>query len=491
MKNLKLLVIGAAALIMGSILTGCASMIIVGIDEDSVSGPRQVRQYQSLDPKDITVYAFYKDESRKPVTIRSADITFDSTRVGRQTVNINVSGFTVSFETEVVALTGIRIVTPPTTTVFKVGTEPARASRSGGTNPLGGTVAMADPSSLPYAWTGIQVQGVWDQLGSAPIDIGDCTTTGYNRDRVGKQNITVTYNGKTATFEVEVIQLMSIRVASPPTKTTYIVGESIAPAGISVIGTYSNNSTEPVTSGLTYSGFDSSTAGTKTVTVTAGGRTATFNVTVISVTSIAITRQPTKTTYNAGEALDLTGIVVTATYSNGTSGQTTITNSNVTGFNSNNEGQQRLTVTVAGRTATFNVTVLPRPVIAPSTVTTVTITSTGIAGVTDSAKVEPFTVNVGLSTLPGFTGTNPLRKEAACGFTVVTASGKNLAISRIELESLFGEGNYVIYISIDPNYEISDTITVRYTPDGTHVFRNTNGVALPAFNLTAVMPWRK
>jgi len=358
MKNFKLLVIGAVALIMGSILTGCASMIIVSIDDDSVSGPRQVRQYQSLDPKEITVYAFYKDESRKPVTIRSADITFDSSRVGRQTVNINVSGFRASFETEVVALNGIRIVTPPTTTVFKVGTEPARATRSAGSNPLGGTVAQANPSSFPYAWTGIVVQGEWAQLGNAPIDIGDCTTTGYNRDRVGKQTITVTYNGKTATFEVEVIQLMSIRVASPPTKTTYIVGESIASAGISVIGTYSNNSTEAITSGLTYS-FDSSTAGTKTVTVTAGGRTATFNVTVISITAITITSPPTKTTYNAGESLDITGLVVTATYSNGTSGTTTITRSNVTGFNANTAGQQRLTVTVAGRTATFNVTVLP------------------------------------------------------------------------------------------------------------------------------------
>jgi len=343
--------------VLAAVLTGCASMIIVGIDEGATIYPKQVRQYGTLDPKDITVYAFYKDDTRKPATIRSADITFDNTRVGRQTVNVNVSGFTVSFETEVVALTGIRIAAPPTTTVFKVGTEPARASRSGGTNPLGGTVAMADPSSLPYAWTGIVVQGVWDQLGSAPIDIGDCTTTGYNRDRVGKQTITVSYNGKTAAFEVEVIQLMSIRVASPPTKTTYIVGESIAPAGISVIGTYSNNTTEPITSGLTYS-FDSSTAGTKTVTVTSGTRTATFNVTVISVTSIAITTQPTKTTYVAGESLNLAGMVVTATYSNGTSGPTTVTASNVTGFNTNTVGQQRLTVTVAGRTATFNVTVV-------------------------------------------------------------------------------------------------------------------------------------
>lgn len=75
--------------------------------------------------------------------------------------------------------------------------------------------------------------------------------------------------------------LTSIAVKTLPTKTTYDVGESFRSAGLSLTATYSDGSTQTITSGLTISGFSSQTAGTKTITVTYGGLSTSFTVTVI------------------------------------------------------------------------------------------------------------------------------------------------------------------------------------------------------------------
>ena len=53
-----------------------------------------------------------------------------------------------------------------------------------------------------------------------------------------------------------------------PSKTTYTVGDSFSSLGASVTAKYSDGSTETIgASNLSFSGFSSSSAGTKTVTV--------------------------------------------------------------------------------------------------------------------------------------------------------------------------------------------------------------------------------
>jgi len=88
------------------------------------------------------------------------------------------------------------------------------------------------------------------------------------------------------------ITLSKIEV-TPPAKTTYNVGESFNSSGMFVTATYSDNKTKTVTSLCTTSGFDSSSSGTKTVTVsyTEEGttKTATFSIVVnATVTTIQI-----------------------------------------------------------------------------------------------------------------------------------------------------------------------------------------------------------
>lgn len=76
-----------------------------------------------------------------------------------------------------------------------------------------------------------------------------------------------------------------------------------------------------------------------------------------TLVSIAITTLPTKRVYTVGGALDITGMVVTGTYSDDSTKVESVTADNVTGFSSDTAGEKTCTVTVRGKTATFTVTV--------------------------------------------------------------------------------------------------------------------------------------
>ena len=80
--------------------------------------------------------------------------------------------------------------------------------------------------------------------------------------------------------EAEPATLESITVTAP-TKTEYTVGEDLDLAGMKVTANYSDDTTEDVAiEDCEVSGYDKTKAGEQTVTVTYGGKTATFKVTV-------------------------------------------------------------------------------------------------------------------------------------------------------------------------------------------------------------------
>ena len=72
------------------------------------------------------------------------------------------------------------------------------------------------------------------------------------------------------------------------------------------------------------------------------------------LTGIAIKIQPTKIEYWVGESLDTTGLTLTATYSDGSTQEIT-EGFSVTGYDSELVGEQQVTVTYEGFTATFTV----------------------------------------------------------------------------------------------------------------------------------------
>lgn len=117
------------------------------------------------------------------------------------------------------------------------------------------------------------------------------------------------------------IKLVSIAITTPPSKTSYVAGESFNASGMVVTATYSNGATLKCT-GYNYEPSTGLTDGTTKVIIryTEGGVTKTAEqvITVLhKLQSITITTNPTKTNYVYGESFNASGMVVKATYSDG------------------------------------------------------------------------------------------------------------------------------------------------------------------------------
>ena len=93
-----------------------------------------------------------------------------------------------------------------------------------------------------------------------------------------------------------------------------------------------------------------------------GEHEAYVKVTEAQPGSISITNTPYETSYYVGEELNLDGLTVEATYSDGSTFVVTVTSDMVSGFDSSVAGTQTLTVTYEDCTATFNVEVVENSV---------------------------------------------------------------------------------------------------------------------------------
>lgn len=128
-------------------------------------------------------------------------------------------------------------------------------------------------------------------------------------------------------------------------------------------------------------------AGTYTITVEATGfmnsaveqKITEENLPTV-LESIEITRPAAKLVYIVDESLDITGLEVTGHYNDGSSRVESITNANITGFDSSKVVEsQTLTITIKDKTATYEI-IITNPVTAgegdiiPITTTPVTIT---------------------------------------------------------------------------------------------------------------------
>ena len=181
-------------------------------------------------------------------------------------------------------------------------------------------------------------------------------------------------------------------------KDTYIVGDTFDASTLSVYSIYDNGVTEALTSGYTYSGFDSSSVGKKQLTVTANGMTATVEYEVLAAPSVTkIEARSSKLSYEVGETFDISVLTVVATYSDGTT--KAIDNSKVTvsGFDSSVAGKVTITIAYEGVSTTLELTIVepaPQPQpnkgcggeIAATSILLSLIATTGIALVLISKK---------------------------------------------------------------------------------------------------------
>ena len=144
-----------------------------------------------------------------------------------------------------------------------------------------------------------------------------------------------------------------------PTKKEYRIGDTIDLAGGSITEIYASgklgNKYELTNSMI--SGFNSTTPGTKQITVTFNNKKYNYSITVKDKTlGISIKTLPNKLEYKKGENIDLTGATLNVVKESGTT-TIKITANMVSGYDKNKTGMQVITVTYEGFTAQFSVLV--------------------------------------------------------------------------------------------------------------------------------------
>lgn len=159
------------------------------------------------------------------------------------------------------------------------------------------------------------------------------------------------------------ITLSSIAITKAPTKVTYTEGEKFDKTGMVITAIYSNNSKKEITN-YTISPSETLSKTDKKVVVsyTENGVTKIveqlINVNAkaadVKLTSIAITKAPSKTNYTEGNTFSKTGMVVTATYSDGTKKEVTNYSVSPSGALKTTDKKVTITYTEGGVTKTVN-----------------------------------------------------------------------------------------------------------------------------------------
>ena len=162
------------------------------------------------------------------------------------------------------------------------------------------------------SWTTVETR---TGEGTASGDITITFTAGSKALYI-KSITVVTDDGSSATIS-------GLTIEGTPTKTAYMIGDTFDKTGLSVKATYSDDNILDVTDVVTWTITPETIAENTTsveVKVAYQGKEATKNVdvTVLTLQALALSGEPENMTYYLGETFNPKGLVVTGTYSDGT-----------------------------------------------------------------------------------------------------------------------------------------------------------------------------
>lgn len=312
---------------------------------------------EAFDPSTITVTGVCKDSSSIDNLSHYIITGFESSQAGTNEITISYYyGDTtvpitqkLSLEIKEIVVDRIEIVSAPVQTGYYV-----------------------DDSTFNIA--GLNVEAVYNN-GDRKNVTDSIVVSGFDTS-VAKENqtllLTYSENGSAYTTEqnisVSEVVPFKIEMDTLPQKTNYAEGETFDGKGCKVKVYYNNATTQIASENLSYYGFNSSITGTQSVTVKYSdskipeGLTTTFDVNVGTIQSIAVKTMPSKTQYYVGDAkkgIDATGLVLTATYSNGVTVDVnsgySISNLNASTANT----WETVTVSLFGKQTTFQVYINP------------------------------------------------------------------------------------------------------------------------------------
>lgn len=168
------------------------------------------------------------------------------------------------------------------------------------------------------------------------------------------------------TLELIDESLKNIEIVTPPNKTTYFEGEDFDKTGMVVKANYNSKINPSVI--LDSSSYDITNGtnlkvGQKSVTITFEDKSIEqkINVEKNSVTKLEIINPPIKTEYKEGKNFDATGMVIRATYKDGSS--KIITDYTIKNGSNLKNGQTTVIISYEDKSIEQEITVIPNPLI--------------------------------------------------------------------------------------------------------------------------------
>ncbi|MBF7097677.1 D-alanyl-D-alanine carboxypeptidase family protein [Alkalibacter mobilis] len=204
-------------------------------------------QGQSIELDGIIVKGHYDNGTYEDLDGKLLVINdYDPDMIGSQEIKIGYNGHYDIFKVEFAkkTLQGIEIISLPTKLVY--------------------------PENVNLDLSGLKVEAMFDNGIPEIINDKDFKVVGFEKNKIGDQNLTVAFEGHSAEFTIEVEKKkeVGISVASRPSKVVYELNDNIDYKGLKVVLDYDNGETEIIENDkLVISGFNSKIAGTQKVSV--------------------------------------------------------------------------------------------------------------------------------------------------------------------------------------------------------------------------------
>lgn len=202
------------------------------------------------------------------------------------------------------------------------------------------------------------------------IPLNSTMVKGFDNSKIGKQTVTVTYKGKSTTFDVEIKakEAISIKVIELPSKTEYIKNyEKLDVSGGKIQITYNDTSKDIINiTDEMISNFDNSKVGTQTLTVTYKGLKTQYNVVINekAVDTIKWKQKPTKVEYIQNyEKLNVEGGKIQVIYNDDSEEIIDLTEDMVMGFDNTIIGVKKLTVKYQGKVLDYDVNIVSKKIV--------------------------------------------------------------------------------------------------------------------------------
>lgn len=168
-------------------------------------------------------------------------------------------------------------------------------------------VEFTIPNKVTYTkgeeldFSGLSIKVFFKDGTTKTTDVG-YNISGYNKNRIGKQTVTIIYKDYSTTFEVEVLEgeenkgsssegennnssnIQNVNIV-PPSKVKYTKGEKLDLDGLNIIAIYNDNSVEMVKKGYTVSGYNKNKIGKQTITIKYAGYQRSYEVRVFEKSS--------------------------------------------------------------------------------------------------------------------------------------------------------------------------------------------------------------